>query len=72
MPVDTSTPLDLLMLPSKDALLKAFKGKSLHPLRTPAAVIDRGVYVRNCERVVSETKRRGMFFRAHIKSEWAR
>ncbi|TFY58006.1 hypothetical protein EVG20_g8321, partial [Dentipellis fragilis] len=36
--MQTSTPVDLLRLPEKDALVKEFVGKSLQQLRTPAFV----------------------------------
>jgi len=69
--LQTTTPLSLLTLPSKDALVKEFVGKKLSTLRTPALIIDRKRFVENCERVTGETEKRGMGFRAHVKSESA-
>jgi D-serine deaminase-like pyridoxal phosphate-dependent protein len=74
--MQTTTPLSLLTLPSKDALTKEFVGRNINALRTPALIVDRSVFKKNCERVTKETERRGMGFRAHVKSEsksqWAR
>jgi D-serine deaminase-like pyridoxal phosphate-dependent protein len=67
--MQTTTPLSLLTLPSKDALVKEFVGKNVNSLRTPALIVDKSVFKRNCERVTKETERRGMGFRAHVKSE---
>ena len=52
----------------KTILSEAFVGKSLSSLRTPALIVDRTRFRANCERVTSEAKRRGMKFRAHVKS----
>ena len=67
--MQTTTPLSLLTLPSKDALVKEFVGKNVNSLRTPALIVDKSVFKKNCERVTKETERRGMGFRAHVKSE---
>lgn len=66
----TSTPLSLLphRTMDKSALTAAFVGKSLGELRTPALVVDRGVYLKNCVRVTERAVERGMQFRAHVKS----
>jgi len=62
------TPLSLLTLPSKKALTDEFVGKPLSSLRTPAIIIDRTRFKDNCEKVTSQTEKRGMKFRAHVKS----
>jgi hypothetical protein len=67
--MQTTTPLSLLTLPSKDALVQEFVGRDIRTLRTPALIVDRNQFRRNCERVTGETERRGMGFRAHVKSE---
>jgi len=67
--MQTTTPLSLLTLPSKDALVKEFVGKDIKTLRTPALIVDKSIFKKNCERVTKETERRGMGFRAHVKSE---
>ncbi|ORY22820.1 putative serine dehydratase domain-domain-containing protein [Naematelia encephala] len=64
----TFTPLSLLPLPDKAQVNDAFVGRSLSSLRTPALVVDRGVFKENCERVTLEAERRGMRFRAHVKT----
>ena len=67
--IQTKTPTALLALPSKDALVKEFVGKRLSSLRTPALIVDRKKFKENCERVTGETEKRGLKFRAHVKSE---
>ena len=67
--IQTKTPTALLALPSKEALVEEFVGKRLSSLRTPALIVDRKRFKENCERVTSETEKRGMKFRAHVKSE---
>jgi hypothetical protein len=67
--MQTTTPISLLTLPSKDALVKEFVGKDIKTLRTPALIVDRSRFKENCERVTAETEKRGMAFRAHVKSE---
>jgi hypothetical protein len=69
MTQQTSTPLSLLTLPSKDALCREFVGKKLSTLRTPALIVDKSRFKRNCERVTGESEKRGMKFRAHVKSK---
>lgn len=49
--------------------MKEFVGKDIKTLRTPALIVDRSRFKENCERVTKETERRGMGFRAHVKSE---
>jgi hypothetical protein len=66
----TRTPTALLALPSKDALVREFVGKRLSSLLTPALIVDRKRFKENCERVTRETEKRGMKFRAHVKSEF--
>ena len=64
----TTTPISLLSLPNKSALIDAFVGKPISAVRTPALIVDRSIFKANCERVTAEVKRRGMRFRAHVKS----
>lgn len=71
-PASTFTPLSLLSLPDKSALVDAFVGKDISALRTPALIVDRTRFRQNCERVTSQAEKRGMRFRAHVKSESAR
>lgn len=44
-------PLHLMSGPSKEALLKEFRGKPLEELRTPAFVVDRALFAKNCARM---------------------
>ncbi|WWC62270.1 uncharacterized protein I303_104866 [Kwoniella dejecticola CBS 10117] len=62
------THTSLYALPSKQALQHEFVGKKIDQLRTPALVVDRSRFKRNCEEVTAESKRRGMGFRAHVKT----
>ncbi|KLO17025.1 hypothetical protein SCHPADRAFT_868796 [Schizopora paradoxa] len=64
----TMTPIEFAGLPSKDALMKEFGGKALTSLRTPAFVLDRSIFERNCSSMASKTKEWGAGFRAHLKT----
>ncbi|RXK38267.1 D-serine dehydratase [Tremella mesenterica] len=55
-------------LPDKRSLVKEFVGLNLDQLRTPALVIDQSIFRDNCERLTREAERRGMRFRAHVKT----
>lgn len=65
---NTSTPHELLNLPKKDELVKEFVGKPLESLRTPAFVIDRAVFAKNCARMHENAQQWGAGFRAHLKT----
>ncbi|KIJ45268.1 hypothetical protein M422DRAFT_30119 [Sphaerobolus stellatus SS14] len=64
----TSTPYLFANLPSKATLVYEFKGKTLNTLRTPAMLIDRAVFSKNCALMHETAKAWGAAFRAHIKS----
>ena len=64
----TFTPLSLFPLPDKAALKDEFVGLPIQHLRTPAIIIDRKRFKQNCEKVTLQTEKRGMKFRAHVKS----
>ncbi|WVR06723.1 hypothetical protein IAU60_003755 [Kwoniella sp. DSM 27419] len=64
----TSTHLPLYRLPDKSALVDQFVGQPLSALRSPALIVDRSVFRTNCETITGEAKRRGMKFRAHVKT----
>ncbi|KAI0726185.1 putative serine dehydratase domain-containing protein [Fomitopsis betulina] len=66
--LQTETPFDLLGGPDKDKLVAAFKDKPLNALRTPALVVDRAVFRRNCELMQENAQQWGDVFRAHVKS----
>ncbi|WWC88957.1 uncharacterized protein L201_003872 [Kwoniella dendrophila CBS 6074] len=66
--MSTFTHTLLYALPNKKSLQDEFVGKDLSQLRTPALVVDRSKFKRNCETVTSEAKKRGMGFRAHVKT----
>ena len=70
--LQTTTPFDLLGGPDKDKLVAAFKGKPLNALRTPALVVDRAVFRKNCELMHENAKEWGDVFRAHVKSHKVR
>jgi hypothetical protein len=71
MSVSTFTPLSHLTLPSRAALQDEFVGRKLTTLRTPALVVDRAGFKENCRYVADEVGKRGMTFRAHVKSEYS-
>lgn len=71
LPTQTETPIDLLRLPNKAELVKAFVGKPLAALRTPAIVLDRSRFMRNCEAMSESCVRQGFTFRAHVKTHKA-
>jgi len=64
----TQTYHQLTSLPSKSALVDQFVGKPLNGLRTPAFVIDRGVFASNCANMHQKAKDWGASFRAHLKT----
>ena len=68
LPTQTTTPHSFLELSSKDALAKEFVGKPLEALRTPAFVIDRAVFAKNCARMHENAEQWGASFRAHLKT----
>ena len=70
--LQTATPFDLIGGPDKDKLVAAFKGKPLNALRTPALIVDRAVFRRNCELMHENAQQWGDVFRAHVKSHKVR
>ena len=54
--------------PQKRELLNEFAGKPLNTLRTPAIVIDRSIFARNCARMHEKAAQWGASFRAHLKT----
>jgi D-serine ammonia-lyase len=64
----TTTPYDLFSLPDKHALVEKFKGKTIHELRTPALLIDRGIFAKNCAMMQLRATVLGAKFRAHLKT----
>ncbi|KAF7792638.1 hypothetical protein EIP86_003735 [Pleurotus ostreatoroseus] len=68
LPPQTATPFELSLRPDKQSLLQEFRGKPLNALRTPAAVIDRAVFAKNCARMHTKAKEWGASFRAHVKT----
>ncbi|TCD62211.1 hypothetical protein EIP91_007216 [Steccherinum ochraceum] len=66
--VQTHTPIQFAGLPDKGALISEFKGRHVDTLRTPAAVIDRAVFARNCARMHDNAKAWDAKFRAHVKT----
>lgn len=68
----THTPVTLVSRPLKQALVNEFVNKSITGLRTPALVIDRNAFAKNCERMHNVAHQWGAKFRAHLKSHKAR
>ncbi|KAF9270101.1 hypothetical protein L218DRAFT_1071590 [Marasmius fiardii PR-910] len=64
----TFTPYESSNLPDKDKLVEQFVGKNLNELRTPAMIIDRGVFASNCEKMHEKALSWGTGFRAHLKT----
>lgn len=59
-------------VPEKGELYKTFKGKPLQSLRTPAAVIDRALFAKNCALMYDAVKVWNADFRAHVKTHKTR
>lgn len=68
----TTTPIDLLLGPSKDALKSKFVGKSLDGIRTPAFIVDRSLFAKNCASMHKRAEEWGATFRAHLKTHKVR
>ncbi|KAH9944334.1 uncharacterized protein BXZ73DRAFT_39476 [Epithele typhae] len=68
IPKQSRTPYHISGKPEKQDLVDEYKGKNLNALRTPALVIDRAVFARNCTKVHQIAKSLGAKFRAHVKS----
>jgi D-serine deaminase-like pyridoxal phosphate-dependent protein len=60
--------LFITFLLTQDELLAAFKDMSFSDLRTPAAIIDRNAFARNCQAMKDRVEHFGAIFRAHVKS----
>jgi len=67
-PSQTRTPVHLVGRSQKPALVTEFAGKHLCELRTPALVIDRAVFAKNCDKMHVNAAGYGAKFRAHLKS----
>jgi hypothetical protein len=67
-PSQTRTPVHLVGRSQKSALVAEFAGKHLSELRTPALVIDRALFAKNCDKMHANATGYGAAFRAHIKS----
>ncbi|KAK7061277.1 D-ser-dehydrat domain-containing protein [Favolaschia claudopus] len=64
----TKTPYQFNNLSQKDALCKEFVGKPLEALRTPAMVIDRSLFKKNCVRMLQNAQDWGASLRSHLKT----
>ncbi|KAJ7770550.1 putative serine dehydratase domain-containing protein [Mycena metata] len=67
-PIQSKTPYALAGRPQKEALTKQFVGQPLEALRTPAMVIDRNVFQKNCVRMLKNTTEWGASLRSHLKT----
>lgn len=63
-----SYPSNFTALSDKTTLLKNYKGKCLHELPTPSFVIDRGVFSKNCDKMLGNASKLDAEFRAHVKT----
>ncbi|KAH9858145.1 putative serine dehydratase domain-containing protein [Lenzites betulinus] len=68
IPKQSRTPYHISGKPEKQDLVDEYKGKNLDALRTPALIIDRAVFARNCAKMHEHAKALGAQFRAHVKS----
>ena len=67
-PSQTRTPFHSVGRAQKSILVAEFAGKHLHELRTPALVIDRAVFAKNCDKMLANAAGYGAEFRAHLKT----
>lgn len=67
-PSQTKTPVHLAGRPHKSALVAEFAGKHVCELRTPALVIDRALFAKNCDKMHANAAGYGAKFRAHLKT----
>ena len=63
---------DLYPRPSKVVLREAFVGKHLKDVPTPAAILDRAVVRRNCQRLLQACENLNLQLRAHVKTHKVR
>ncbi|GMM44495.1 D-serine ammonia-lyase [Pichia kluyveri] len=63
-----SFPYSLTPLADKETLLKQFKGKSKSELPTPGLVVDRKIFIENCEKMLKSASNLDFEFRAHVKT----
>ncbi|KAI0639463.1 putative serine dehydratase domain-containing protein [Trametes polyzona] len=68
IPKQSRTPYHISGKPEKQDLVDEYKGKNLDALRTPALIIDRAVFARNCAKMHEHAKALNARFRAHVKS----
>ncbi|PCH33682.1 hypothetical protein WOLCODRAFT_22168 [Wolfiporia cocos MD-104 SS10] len=66
--IQTKTPFHISAKPEKQELVDEYKGKTLNAIRTPAVVIDRALFAKNCALMHENAKQWGATFRAHVKS----
>ncbi|CCL99046.1 uncharacterized protein FIBRA_01055 [Fibroporia radiculosa] len=66
--IQTKTPFHISAKPEKQELLDEYKGKPLNAIRTPAIVIDRALFAKNCAQMHENARQWGASFRAHVKS----
>jgi D-serine deaminase-like pyridoxal phosphate-dependent protein len=60
--------MDSLMLPSQGELFQRWIGKDIADVPKPAAVLDRAIIRRHCERMKNTVQALGVGFRAHVKT----
>lgn len=60
--------MDSLELPSQGQLFQRWIGKDIADVPKPAAVLDRAIIRRHCDRMKKTVKALGVGFRAHVKT----
>ena len=66
--IQTSTTYNTQTSLLKQMAVQSFGNKPLESLRTPAFVVDRAVFARNCATMHKKAQSWGARFRAHVKT----
>lgn len=61
-------PYKFTPLADKEALIKAFKGKTKSELPTPCFTVDRNIFISNCDKMLAGAESINADFRAHVKT----
>lgn len=59
---------DLIPHAQKEQVLAQFKGKKLEELPTPSFIVDKSVFIKNCDDMLDRAKILNADFRAHVKT----
>lgn len=66
--MSTTIPNPSVVVPSREALLAAFKGMDVSQIQTPHLIVNRDIFVSNCRRMRDSVEALGWDFRAHLKT----